>query len=271
MLKVGYVGLGNIGRPMAQRILAAGYPLSLYARRPETLEPFRGSSASIVPTLRELGSRSEVLFICVVDDAQVEEVLLNNNILAGMTSGGIVVIQSTVHPETCRKMAREGAKNQVTVLDAPISGGGGGAAEGKLTVMVGGDPQAFQRCIPIMQTFGSHIYYLGPVGAGSTAKIINNMVYTGNLFLARQALELGQRAGLDVQALFTLMKTGSGSSFALSSARSAAPSRLLIKDITHAKSVADELGFTVQGLDGVLQWLLSFGSAPPPQPSAQQQ
>src|SRR5262245_56107831 len=114
-MNVGFVGLGDQGAPMAQMILRAGWPLSVYARRPATLDPFRDTAAVIVPSLRELGARTDLVFICVLNDAQVEEVVLGDNILAGMQPGGVIAVHSTVHPDLRRRLAGLAAERGVTL------------------------------------------------------------------------------------------------------------------------------------------------------------
>src|SRR5260221_6890175 len=138
-LRIGFVGLGEIGAPMARRIVNAGWPLTIYARRTQPLEPFRDTNAVVAKSLRELGERSDVVAICVYDGSQVEEVTLRNGFLAGMRRGGIVLVHSTVPRETCLRLAEAAAPRGIDVLDAPISGGPDSAGAGTLSVMVGGD------------------------------------------------------------------------------------------------------------------------------------
>jgi 3-hydroxyisobutyrate dehydrogenase-like beta-hydroxyacid dehydrogenase len=256
---IGFVGLGGQGRPIAQRIIAAGYSTFLYARRPQTLEPFRGSPATIAGSLRELGARSEIAFICVVDDAQVEEVMTGQHLLAGMAPGSIVVILSTVHPKSCQRMAALAAGRGVAVVDAPVSGGGRAAAQGGLTIMAGGDEAAYERCLPILKTFGSNIQDLGPVGMGSAGKLVNNFLFTGNLLLGEAALALGTRAGIPKDRLVSFLSTGSGRSFALSAVqgllggatRETHGVQLLRKDVELARRMAEGLGVAL----GDLEWV----------------
>jgi 3-hydroxyisobutyrate dehydrogenase len=129
MVRVGFIGLGSQGAPMAQRIVEAGFPLTLWARRPKTVEPFRDTAASVASTPAGLGAASDIVGICVVADADVEDVLLRSDgVFAGMSPGGIVAIHSTIHPDTCRHLAEQAAERGVAIVDAPVSGGGGAAA-----------------------------------------------------------------------------------------------------------------------------------------------
>lgn len=250
MIKVGFVGLGDQGGPIAQRIIDQGFPVTLFARRTATLEPFRDSPAAVAASLSELGARSDVACVCVVDDAQVEQVMAGDSLLAGMAPGAVAVILSAVDPETCRRMDTLAAKGGVSVVDAAVSGGGAVAARGELTVMAGGDPDAYQRCLPVLQAFGANVQYLGGVGSGAAGKLINNFLFTGNLVLADLALKLGAQAGLERERLVSLLSTGSGRSFALTAVDSLlGPDvsgrphgvRLISKDIELAQRMAERL------------------------------
>src|SRR5437763_11852468 len=139
-MRAGFIGLGSQGGPMARRIVESGHSLAIWARRPETLEPFRDTAATVATSPAEVGAGSDVVGICVMADADVEDVVLRDDgVLAGMASGGVIAIHSTVHPDTCRKVAEQAAARGVDVIDAPVSGGAPAASEGRLLIMVGGD------------------------------------------------------------------------------------------------------------------------------------
>ena len=214
-LNVGFVGLGEIGVPMALRIMQAGWPLTVYARRPQALASFRNTPAVIARSLRELGERCDIVGICVFDDQQVEDVILGDGILSGMRRGGILLIHSTAHRDTCRRMADAAAPLGIMVLDAPISGGPDGANAGTLGVMVGGDAQAFERCRPVLESFSRNVRHVGPVGSGQSAKIINNALYSAQGKLVHEAITLGEKLGLDRKALIDLLQASSSDSFVL--------------------------------------------------------
>lgn len=214
-LNIGFVGLGEIGVPMALRIMQAGWPLTVYARRPQALASFRNTPAVIAGSLRELGERSDIVGICVFDDRQVEDVILGEGILSGMRRGGILLIHSTAHRDTCRRMAEAAAPLGIAVLDAPISGGPDGARAGTLGVMVGGDAQAFERSRPMLGSFARNVRRVGPVGSGQAAKIINNALYSAQGKLVHEAVTLGEKLGLDRKALIDLLQASSSDSFVL--------------------------------------------------------
>jgi 3-hydroxyisobutyrate dehydrogenase len=210
-ITVGFIGLGSQGGPMARRIVAAGFPLILWARRPEALEPYQGTPAQPVRELAELAARSDHVGVCVLDDAGVQEVVLA--LLASMRTGSRIAIHSTIHPQTCIALAKQAAALGIALIDAPVSGGGQAAAAGTLTVMVGGDAAAVAAARPVFETFGALISHVGGIGAGQVAKLVNNSLMAANMALADAALEAGAALGLDRAALIELVKASSGRSY----------------------------------------------------------
>jgi 3-hydroxyisobutyrate dehydrogenase len=220
--RIGFVGLGMQGAPIARRIIDAGHPTTLYARRAASLEPFRSTPAEVASTLTELGAACDVVGVCVMDDAQLDAVLLGDEgILAGMAARGpvaaerTVIVHSTVHPDTVRRIATRAAEQGIDVLDAPVSGGPVAAEQGALCVMVGGDPATFERCRDLLETFGDPVRHLGPVGAGQETKLLNNLLFTAQLALARDIGTIGDSLGIDARALAETMLQGSARSYAL--------------------------------------------------------
>jgi 3-hydroxyisobutyrate dehydrogenase len=211
--RVGFVGLGSQGAPMAHQIIDAGFPTTLWARRPVTLEPFADTDAETAATLAELGAASDVLCVCVVDDAGVDDVLRGpNGALATTANGAIVVVHSTVHPTTCLRLQEDFPAIQV--VDAPVSGGGQKAATRELLVMAGGPAEAVARCRPIFETFGDPVLHVGPPGAGQEVKLLNNVVFTAQLALAAEVFDLAAARRLDPAAVATVLSIGSGRSYA---------------------------------------------------------
>jgi 3-hydroxyisobutyrate dehydrogenase len=210
---IGFIGLGSQGGPMARRIADAGLPLMLWARRTETLEAFADTEAATADSITELGSACHHVSICVVDDAGVRAVI--DELLPAMKPGSRIVIHSTIHPDTCKALAAEAAALGVALLDAPVSGGGPGATAGTLTVMVGGDADVLEGARPVLETFAGLIVHLGPVGAGQTAKLVNNALMAANMAVAHHALASGEALGINRNALADLIKASSGRSFGL--------------------------------------------------------
>ncbi len=213
MSRVGFIGVGSQGGPMARRIVEGGYPLTLWARRPQSLEPFGDTAAVAASTPAELGAASDVVGICVVADADVEDVVLRpDGVLAGMAPGGVVAVHATIHPDTCRRLAEQAAGRGVAVVDAPVSGGGPAAAQGKLLVMAGGDAEHVDRCRPVFETFGDPVVHLGPLGSGQMAKLLNNLVFTAQITLALDTFSFADRLEVDRAALAQVLAHGSGGS-----------------------------------------------------------
>jgi 3-hydroxyisobutyrate dehydrogenase len=208
---VGFIGLGSQGGPMARRIIEKGFSVMLWARRPAALDSFADTAAERTQNLAGLGARCDLVCICVVDDAGVRQIA--DVLLPAMRRGSQMAIHSTVHPATCVELARQAAVRGVAVIDAPVSGGGPAAAAGTLTVMVGGEAEAIDAARPVFESFAAHIFHLGAVGAGQSAKLINNALMAANMALGHAALGAGEALGIERSALVELIKVSSGRSF----------------------------------------------------------
>jgi len=215
-MHVGFIGLGSQGAPMARRIVEAGYGTTLWARRPASLEPFADTTAKTASSPAELAAACDLVCVCVVDDADVEDVLTREDgVLAGLRPGGVVAVHSTVHPDTCRRLAETAGRRDVRLVDAPVSGGGMAAAEGRLLVMVGGEAEDVERCRPVFETYASPVVHTGPLGTGQLTKLLNNLLFTAHLATAATTLSLGRELGVDPAGLGEVISHGSGNSFAL--------------------------------------------------------
>ncbi|MFF4276520.1 NAD(P)-dependent oxidoreductase [Streptomyces sp. NPDC001536] len=211
--RVGFIGLGSQGAPMARRIAEESFPLTLWARRSTSTDAFADTAATVAATPADLGAASDVVCLCVVADADVEDVLLRpDGVLTGMAPGGLVVLHSTIHPDTCRRVADEAAKREIAVVDAPVSGGGGAAAERRLLVMTGGQEADVARCRPVFDTFADPVIHLGPLGSGQLAKLLNNFVFTAQVGLALDTFSLADGLGMDRTAVAQVLAHGTGGS-----------------------------------------------------------
>ncbi|WP_024804553.1 NAD(P)-dependent oxidoreductase [Nocardia sp. BMG51109] len=215
-MRVGFIGLGSQGGPMARRIAEGGYETTLWARRAASLEPFADTPAKTADSPSALAAQCDLVCLCVVGDADVREVLTGDNgVLAGLAPGSIVAVHSTVHPDTCRELAEVAAKQQVSLIDAPVSGGGMAAEAGRLLVMVGGDAEAVERSRPVFATYADPIVHLGDIGSGQTTKLLNNLLFTANLATAQSTLALGEALGVSPDRLGEVISNGTANSFAL--------------------------------------------------------
>lgn len=234
-MRVGFIGLGSQGGPMARAIVDAGYDTTLWARRQASLEPYADTAAKIAESPAELGAVSDLVCLCVVGDVDVEEVLSGDEgVLAGMADDGIVAIHSTVHPETCRRLAETAAGKGVSVIDAPVSGGAPAVEEKRLLVMVGGQPDVVERCRPVFDTYANPVVHLGGVGSGQVAKLLNNLLFTANVANAKAALDLGEALGVDAGSLGDVLTRGSGNSSALGSIAAMSGSVEVITEVAGA-------------------------------------
>jgi 3-hydroxyisobutyrate dehydrogenase len=212
-LRVGFVGLGSQGGPMARRVIEDGFPTTLWARRVPSLEPFGDTGARYATGLPALGAASDVLCLCVTGDDDVDEMLRGDKgALAGMAPGGIVVIHSTVHPDTCLRLQDDHPDLQF--VDAPVSGGGHMAAAKALLVMVGGERDPIETCRPVFDTYAGSVVHLGALGAGQAAKLLNNALFTAHLGLAASTFSVAGSLGVDLAALTDVLAAGSARSYA---------------------------------------------------------
>jgi 2-hydroxy-3-oxopropionate reductase len=196
--RIGFVGPGIMGRPMALNLLQAGYPVWVYARTPARAVSLAERGASLCPTPRDVGRAADIVITMVSDTSDVEEVLLGDDgVIAGMQEGGLVVDMSTIAPAATRRMAKRFAEQQIAMLDAPVSGGDVGARAGTLSIMVGGDADAYRRMLPLFEVMGSSIVHVGESGAGQVAKVCNQLVVAANIAASADALLFAKAAGVD--------------------------------------------------------------------------
>ncbi len=215
-MRVGFIGLGSQGGPMAHRIIAGGYNTTLWARRPQTLAAFADTRAHVAESPADLAANSDLVCLCVVGDGDIEGLAAGQDgLLAGLNPGGVIAVHSTIHPDTCRRLAEKADAQGVSVIDAPVSGGGGAASEGRLLVMVGGDSAVVERCRPVFETYADPVVHLGELGCGQTAKLLNNLLFTANLGTAATVLSLANALGVSPNRLTEVVSRSSGNSFAL--------------------------------------------------------
>jgi 3-hydroxyisobutyrate dehydrogenase-like beta-hydroxyacid dehydrogenase len=197
---VGFIGLGQIGAPMARRLLAWPGGLVVYDVRPEALVPFLEAGARAAGSPREVASSAEVISLMVRDDAQVSDVLTGPaGLLETAAPGTVVAIHSTIAATTATRLAA--THSSIEIVDAPVSGGAPGAAKGTLAVMVGASDAAFERCRDVFALWSGHIMHAGPPGAGTQAKLARNLLHFVSFTAAAEAQRLAEAAGLDLVEL----------------------------------------------------------------------
>ena len=215
--KIGFAGLGIMGSPMAANLLRGGFTLAVYNRTPARCGPLVEQGARACGSLRELASLSDVVITMVSDTPDVEAVLFGEDgLAAGLRPGSTVVDMSTISPRAAEEFARRLAERSVALLDAPVSGGEGGARAGSLSIMVGGDPAAFEKCLPVFEAMGKNIVYTGPSGSGQKTKLVNQVVGSLNLLATVEGLRLAAAAGLDLGKTLSAVSAGAAGSWMLS-------------------------------------------------------
>ncbi len=211
--RVGFIGLGNIGKPMAINLAKAGFDLMVYDLRPDPMRELATFGATCARSVEEIAHHSEVVELVVVDDAQVEAVTIEEGgLLASARPGTIIAIHSTIHPRTVRKVAALAQAKSVVVIDAQVSGGERGAYAKTLCYMVGGDKSAFEKCRPLFATSGAEIFHLGALGAGAAAKLAHNLIVYVNMLAASEGMSLAQAAGVDVGTMEKIVHAGAAQS-----------------------------------------------------------
>ena len=197
-MRVGFVGLGIMGRPMAINVMKAGHSMTVWARRAESMKPVVEAGATAAKSPAAVAAQSEVVFTMVSDTPDVEEMILGSQgIIHGAKPGTVVVDMSTISPVATRDIAAKLAAQEVEMLDAPVSGGDVGAIAGTLSIMVGGKPSVFERVRPLFECMGKNIVLIGGNGAGQVAKACNQIVAAVTLEAVSEALTLARRNGVD--------------------------------------------------------------------------
>jgi 3-hydroxyisobutyrate dehydrogenase-like beta-hydroxyacid dehydrogenase len=212
--RVGIIGLGNIGMPIAANILKSGFALTVYDVRPSLCAELVADGARAATSSRDVAQASDYVISLVRDIPQTKEVLYGKDGLwDGLAEGKTLVIMSTILPEFIRETARRAAERRVTVIDAAISGADVAAKEGTLTIMAGGPEDAYADVVPLFRAIGRNIFHLGPVGSGMVVKLVNNAIRTVNLYGTREGLKLAVRAGVDPKRLFEVVNVSTGQSW----------------------------------------------------------
>ena len=207
--KIGLIGLGIMGKPMAKNLLNAGHELVVYDVVEAPLRELEKLGAKVGRSSRAVAEESELVITMLPDSPDVEKAALGpQGVFEGIKSGSTYIDMSTISPVTSKKLAEAGKVKNLKILDAPVSGGEKGAIEATLTIMVGGAKAVFDECLPIFQVLGKNIVYCGGVGAGQIVKACGQILVAGVLETAGEALVLGAKAGVDPQIVLKVITTG---------------------------------------------------------------
>ena len=240
-MKVGLVGVGLMGGPMARHVLAAGFELACYDVDESALAAVAEEGARPVGSPAEVAAGADLVLVIVPTDEDVVAVCIGDDGLLGSApSGCVVAICSSVKPSTCARVGAEGAARGIDVLDVALTKGTRGAAAGDLTLLCGGNPAALERVRPVLDSFSGAIHLLGELGAGQAGKTVNNLIHWAEIAAITEALVLGSKLGLRVSSLREALKSASVDSETLRTIH-LMPMRWPEKDLVNALAIASEL------------------------------
>jgi 3-hydroxyisobutyrate dehydrogenase-like beta-hydroxyacid dehydrogenase len=244
---VGMVGLGEMGLPMARRVLAQGYQLSFYARKQEVRSELVGLGGRDGQSLAGVANTSDIVIICVYDDAGVREVCLGpSGVISQMRAGSVLINHTTGDPATARSLNRHARVSKVNFLDAALSGGPADIGNGHLTLLIGGRPSVLRRVQPVLASYADPIIHVGRVGDGQWVKLVNNALFAANVALVAHAERLIGEVGIPLEPALKAISFGSGDSRALRTVAQMGGSQQLIeragrfieKDVSTVHAVA---------------------------------
>src|SRR5215218_8673450 len=205
--RVGFIGLGIMGHPMAENLIEAGYNLVVYNRTREKAEELDGATVADGP--REVAEQSDIIITMLPDSPQVEEVLAGEDgVFEGVEDGALIVDMSTISPVVTEELAEQARAHGASMLDAPVSGGDVGAIEGTLSIMVGGSEEDFERALPLFEVMGGTVTHVGPVGTGQVVKAANQIVVALTIEAVSEALVLGSKGGVAPEKILDVLGGG---------------------------------------------------------------
>ncbi len=262
-MKVGFIGLGIMGKPMAKNLLKAGFELIVTNRSKASVEELVDIGAIGTKSAKEVAEQADVIITMLPNSPQVKEVVLGKNgVLDGVKVGATVIDMSSIAPLASQEIASELAKKNVELLDAPVSGGEPKAIDGTLSVMVGGKKEVFDKYYDLMMAMASSVVYTGSIGAGNTTKLANQVIVALNIAAMSEALVLATKAGVEPELVYQAIRGGLAGSTVLDAKAPLAMDRkfdpgfrinLHIKDLQNALDTAHEIGAPVQLTASVME------------------
>lgn len=261
--RVGFIGLGIMGRGMARNLLKAGFAVTVWNRTPERMQPLAEAGAETAGSPADLAARCDVVITCVSDTPDVVEVLTGEaGVIHGVQQGALVIDMSTISPQTTQELAGRLRERGAHMLDAPISGGSEGAERGTLSIMVGGEAEQVARARPLFEALGQTITHVGDAGAGQTVKLVNQILVVVTMLGVSEALLFAQAGGLDLKKTLDAVTGGAAGSWMLSNRGPQVVERdwrpgftidLQQKDLRLVLEAADALGVPLLGTSTVFQ------------------
>lgn len=261
--RIGFIGLGIMGRGMVANLLGAGFPVRVWNRTASRMGPLVEAGAEAATDPADVASGSAMVITCVSDTPDVEEVILGERgVISGARPGSLVVDMSTISPSVTREVAERLGEEGIAMLDAPISGGSEGAANGTLSIMVGGAEDQVERAMPAFRAMGETITHVGPIGAGQTVKLVNQIIVVVNMLAVGEGLLFAEAAGVDLAKTLDAVTGGAAGSWMLQNRGPQVIERdwrpgfmidLQQKDLRLALDAADEMGVPLLGTATVFQ------------------
>lgn len=263
--KIGFIGLGIMGKPMSKNLLKAGYDLTVCDINAAAVAEVVALGAKSAATPKDVAAQTDIVVTMLPNSPQVKTVALGaGGIIEGARSGTIVVDMSSIAPQAAQEVARALAEKDVQMIDAPVSGGEPKAIDATLSIMVGGDPAVFEECLPILKCMGASAVRVGDVGAGNVTKLANQVIVALNIAALSEAMTLAAKAGVDPELVFNAIKGGLAGSTVMNAKaplileRKFAPGfriGLHIKDLDNALETAHEVGVPLPLTAGVMEIL----------------
>jgi 2-hydroxy-3-oxopropionate reductase len=265
MKKIGFIGLGIMGRPMAKNLLKAGFSLVVYDINSSAVEDLVRAGAQGAGSSKEVAGQTEMIITMLPDSPEVKEAILGKGgVIEGIKTGSVIIDMSSINPLVSQEIAKILKTKGVEMLDAPVSGGEPMAVQGTLSIMVGGDAKMFNECLDIFRHLGKNIVHAGDLGAGGFTKLCNQIIVALNIAAVGEALTLGVKAGLDPQVIFMAIRGGLAGSTVMEAkvpmiiGRNFKPGfkiKLHHKDLNNALATAKDLGVALP-LSGLMQQIL---------------
>ncbi len=252
MPKIGFIGLGIMGKPMSKNLIKAGYQLVVFNRSKTAVDELVAAGAQAVASPKEVAAQTEIIITMLPNSPEVKQVVLGENgIIEGAKSGAVVVDMSSIAPLVSREIAGKLATKGIEMLDAPVSGGEPKAIDGTLSVMVGGKKEVFEKCFPVMKAMAGTVVLTGEIGAGNVTKLANQVIVALNLAAMSEALVLATKAGVSPELVYQAIRGGLAGSTVLDAKAPLVMDRkfnpgfrinLHIKDLQNVLDTSHELG-----------------------------
>ncbi len=255
MDKIGFIGIGRMGRWMAKHLLSAGYSVTVYDKNYEAMKLLKEDGAILANSVTELGAKNRIVILMLPNSDAVESVVTTDGLFSSMSKKSIVIDMSSSYVFSTRRLEQKAKSNGIILMDAPVSGGVNGAKKGNLTIMVGGDKENYELLLPIFKCMGKTIRLVGRTGSGHALKAINNYLSATSLYATTEAMMIAKKLGLDLSVALETINESSGKSYSTEykfptfvlprSFASGFSLELLLKDVKMVTSIAQDINVPI--------------------------